>query len=343
MSRVFLTGASGYIGGQVLHALVNAHPELTIRALVRDLTKGEAITTAYPNVQIVEGSLDDESVLSKEASDASVVLHLAATGHLKSVETIHKALQNRSGKPARWIQISGASLLAADELADSTRVPGSPSDLIFDDLDGVAAIHSLIKKHPSRAVDNYLLSVAESTPQVKTALVVPPIIYGPGQGPVNQRSVQIPSLAKATLERGKGLQVGQGLSRWSNVHIQDLGQLFVLLVKAALSDQATEGLWGLNGIYLTGTGELPFGDISSRVASFAAEQGWIANRDVDEVLGDEANNLLPHSTVLYGTNARSKARRAIERLGWRPQHVNGLEAEIPRAVTEEARALGKAA
>lgn len=151
--------------------------------------------------------------------------------------------------------MSGGSLLAADELADPNRVPGSSSDVSFDDLDDAAAIRSLIKKYPSRQVDNYILNVAASTPQVNTALTIGPLIYGQGQGPVNQRSVQLPSLAKATLSRGRGLQIGKALNRWSIIHISDLGELFVSLVEAALNGQPSENVWNSDGIYVAGVGE----------------------------------------------------------------------------------------
>ena len=147
--------------------------------------------------------------------------------------------------------------MAAGELADRERIPGSASDLVFDDLDGVADVRAVIEKHPSRAVDNYVLSVAKDTPQVNTALVFPPIIYGTSHGPVNRRSVQVPGLAKATLQRKRGLQVGKGLSRWGNVHIHDIGKLVSLLVERAVEGRAgDESLWNLNGLYLTGLGDI---------------------------------------------------------------------------------------
>lgn len=114
----------------------------------------------------------------------------------------------------------------------------------------------MIKSHPTRAVDNYILDLAQNTPEINTALIVGPIIYGPGQGPVKQRSVQVPSLAKATLERKRGLQVGKGQNRWGNVHVQDLGELVVLLVEQALADKTGQELWNLNGVYLMGVGEV---------------------------------------------------------------------------------------
>lgn len=174
------------------------------------------------------------------------------------MQAIHKALANRPnyGKPPYWIQIGGGSVLAADELADKTRVPGTASNAVYDNLSGIEAIRSLIKKHPGRVVDSHMLSVAKSTPHVKTAYVPAPNIYGPGRGTGNQRSVQMPELAKVTLQRKKGLQVGEGLSTWGNVHVRDLSRLFVLLVERAVKGDEDDRVWGENGIYIAATEEM---------------------------------------------------------------------------------------
>lgn len=81
------------------------------------------------------------------------------------------------------------------------------------------------------------------------------MIYGQGRGPINQRSIQIPDLAKATLQHGHGLHVGKGLSTWSHVHISDITRLIVMLVQAA-SHNANRSLWNENGIYFAEAGKL---------------------------------------------------------------------------------------
>jgi nucleoside-diphosphate-sugar epimerase len=257
LTGVNSTGATGYIGGEALQRLSQTHPEYSIRALVRDASKASIVKAAFPNVQIVEGDLDSAETIAREAAEAEIVLHLAATGHLNSVQAIYQGILSNTAreKPAHWIQISGASLLAAPEIASPERVPGSPSDEVFDDLNGVSKIRDLIKAYPTRAVDNYIFDVASNTDRVNTALVVPPIIYGEGRGPVKTRSVQIDELVKVTLQRKKGVQVGKGLSRWGNVHSHDLSQLVLLLVERAAQGGEAAGVWNLDGIYLTGLGE----------------------------------------------------------------------------------------
>lgn len=68
------TGATGYIGGSVLSLLAKSHPEYAVTALVRDSAKGKIITGAFSKVEVVEGDLDDAETLTREASNADVVV-----------------------------------------------------------------------------------------------------------------------------------------------------------------------------------------------------------------------------------------------------------------------------
>ncbi|KLO81173.1 nucleoside-diphosphate-sugar epimerase [Fusarium fujikuroi] len=312
MTSIFLTGASGYVGGQLLHELAQAHPEYTIATLVRDANAAETIAKAYPRVRTVVGDLDDSALVEQEASQALVVL-------------------------SYLIQISGASLLPVKDLSSPSFKPGEPSSEVWDDLDGVSSILDLIRSHDSRVVDNYILKIAKETPFVKTALVLPPIIYGKGQGPVKQRSVQIPALSKVAIERGHAVRAGRGLAAWTNVHVADLARLFTILAEKGAEGSEDENVWGEKGIYLPGVGELTWADISDRVAKAAKDQGLIDTLDVEELYKPEVDTALPAGSVFFGSNARSKPRRATEVLGWEPKET-GLDEEIPRAVAEEAEA-----
>lgn len=158
--------------------------------------------------------------------------------------------------PAYWIQISGASALAIEDLSSPSYDVGRESSAVYDDLDGVGAIRSLIRAHPVREMDNYVLDASKTTASLKTALVFPPIIYGKGEGPGNQRSIQIPSLSRVTLEKGHVVRAGKGLNRWSAIHVADIARIFIGLALEASKGRHDDALWNDDGIYLASAGEM---------------------------------------------------------------------------------------
>ena len=52
------------------------------------------------------------------------------------------------------------------------------------------------------------------------------------------------------------MRVGAGEARWGNVYIRDLGKLFAALAETGVKGNQDENIWGENGIYLTGVGEI---------------------------------------------------------------------------------------
>lgn len=160
---------------------------------------------------------------------------------------------HNTDKPLVWIQISGASLLSGPDI--TANAYGEPRSQEFNDLQGISAIRNIITSSPKRAVDNLLLGLSATNPHVRTAIIYGPLIYGQGRGPVNQRSIQLPDLAKSTIQHGHGLQVGRGLSCWSNIHVSDIAQLVVKLTQEA-SNSRNAPLWNENGIYFAENGKM---------------------------------------------------------------------------------------
>ncbi|CAH0044369.1 unnamed protein product, partial [Clonostachys solani] len=324
------TGASGYIGGDLLYLIAKRHPEYGVTALVRNAAQIEPIKQVSDNGQVVQGTLDDEDILEREASEADIVLNLASSSHVKSVQAIHHGLLSkldRGEKPPYWIQMSGGAAVVSNEVADPNWEPGTGSDIIWDDLDDIASIKSIIKSNPTRVVDNYMMSVAQSSSYIQTAVVYPPVIYGLGRGPVNQRSVQIPDLVEASLKRRRAFRLGPGLNRWGNIHIRDLSEMILRLIEKAVEGNQDTNVWGKDGIYLTGVGELLLPDTSIEVLE-----------------GDQFNQLLSHHAgfpgiVLYGTNSRGGPNRARKYLDWVPTH-HSLAQDIVESVTREGVRLG---
>jgi hypothetical protein len=182
-----------------------------------------------------------------------IKVDFAATGHAASAKAISEGLQARYNDtkiPGYWIQISGATIYAADEIASG--LFGKATGDIYDDLKDQNSILAAIQKNPKRVVENLVISQAPSS--VKTALIVGPLIYGAGRGPVNQRSVQAPEIAKATLKLGHGFKLNEGKNIWNNIHVHDLASLVSLLVEAA--NEGKGGFWNEDGIFNVENGEL---------------------------------------------------------------------------------------
>ncbi|CAI7671291.1 unnamed protein product [Penicillium discolor] len=332
MTQIFLTGATGYIGGEVLHALQHAHPDYEVAALIRDSEKAGKVLAAFPKVRVVLADLDDVEIIEKESRKADIVIHTASNKHLESVKAIGRGLAGRQN--AYYIQVTGASVLAGPEV--DKNLYGEPSDQIIDDLDNAADLRDIIRAYKDRrVVDNYILNLGSNGP--KTAIIFPPIIFGAGKGPGNQRSVQVPSLARAALLQRVSLYLGRGLSRWGIVHVSELADLFVKLVEHAVN--ATSGpIWNENGLFFAEKGFESFKDIALVIAKEAHSLGYIDSPDsVKSMNLDEANVVIPHGSVFLGTNGQGQASRARKLLGWQPDGENFYDTVRETIIAEAAQ------
>ncbi|KAJ8111477.1 hypothetical protein OPT61_g5934 [Boeremia exigua] len=339
MARVFITGATGFVGGDILHTLTRAgHSGLHITSLVRDASKAQQVQLAYPDVKTILGDLDNSKLIREQSEAADIVLNFAATGHAGSAKAISEGLQARhkeSQRPSYWIQISGATVYAADEIGSGRF--GKATDDTYDDVQDQEKILAAIRNNPKRVVENLVISQTPSS--VKTALIVGPLIYGVGRGPVNQRSVQAPEIAKATLKLGHGFKLNEGKNIWSNIHVHDLSSLVSLLVGAARENK--DGFWNKDGIFNVENGELAFGDLSAQITREAHKQGFIESADrLETISAEKADSLSGHASVLWGTNARTRSANAQRNLGWKPTGAS-LEATIPNLIRSEGKALDK--
>ena len=217
------------------------------------------------------------------------------------------------------------------------KILGESSSKIYNDLEGVDEVVSLPDHASHRIVDKIVIGA--DGPHVKTAIVCPPTIYGPGRGPGNRRSHQVPEMARCTLERKKAFQLGLGENLWSNVHVHDLSDIFVKLVEAAAQDKA-KATWGAKGYYFAENGEREWGHVAESIAKTAHKNGLIPSADVEGIPESEANLLTRAGAALWGANSRSRALRARTLLGWAPKYGNSdFDADIVSVVEQEARSL----
>ena len=255
--------------------------------------------------------------------------------HEPSAEAISKGLSQRSA-PSYWIHTSGTGILGWETV--DKECYGDELPKVFDDMDGVGELVNQPDRAAHRPVDKIVLACSAGHSQVKTAIVCPPTIYGPGRGPDNQRSDQTPKGARGILERKKGFMPGKGKNVWHSVHVQDLSELYLLLGEAAASGGG-KATWNEQGYYLAENGSFAWGDVFSEMTKIAHKKGLIPSEECPSLGTSELTSLNPRGQRAWGTNSRGVSQRGKTLLGWKPVQ-RGLMEELPDIVEAEAKALG---
>jgi nucleoside-diphosphate-sugar epimerase len=297
--NIFLTGATGYIGGTVAARLISAGHG--VRGLVRNSEKAGLLKKF--GIEPVLGSLDDAELLAREARKADGVVNTANSDHMPSVRAFVAALAG-SGKPL--VHTSGSSVIGDD--ARGNRI----SEAIFDEDTPFVVAPA---KQPRRDIDLMVLGAAGSG--VRSAVICPTNIYGIGRG-ANPNGVQIPFLADNARKHGFVQVVGQGVNRWSNVHIDDVAELFLLVLEKAPA----------GAFYFAENGEVSFGEIGAAIAR------RLGLGPVQSLPAESAAEQWGESRAYYsfGSNSRVRAKRARRELGWAPRHasvISWILSEMP--------------
>lgn len=297
--KIFITGANGYIGGSVAHRLLaDGHQ---IRGLVRRSDVAEKL--AASGITPVLGTLDDSDVLAREARGADAVINAASSDHRPGITALLAALQD-TGKTL--IHTSGSSVIGDDVRGDALSPNIFDEDTPFIVEDGKQARHAL---------DNAILAARDNG--VRGIVLCNTMIYGSGRG-LHRDSVQIPPLVKEAQKTGVVHVVGQGINRWSNVHIDDVAELYALALKEAPA----------GAFYFVENGEASYAEIGQAIAKrlgLGPVQSWTVE-EAAAVWGEG------HARYSFGSNSRVRAKRARAELGWQPQHdsvTRWIETEMP--------------
>ncbi|WP_050436171.1 NAD-dependent epimerase/dehydratase family protein [Chondromyces crocatus] len=296
MTRALITGATGYIGGSVAQRLVQDGFEVV--ALVRrseDVARLEA-RGLKPQV----GSLDDGALLARLASEADLVVNTADSDHRSTLEALLGALR---GTGKRLVHTSGSSIVA--DHAD-----GEASDRIYDEDTPFTPIP---EKAARVAIDTLVRDAARDG--VHSIVICPTMIYGRGTG-VKRDSIQVPLLARVARERGAGVHIGAGLNAWSNVHIEDLVDLYALAIERAAP----------GSFFFAENGENSLRDIATALSHALGFGGKTVSWPIAEAIeqyGAEA------ARFGLASNSRVRGVRSRADLGWKP-HRTALLDEIER-------------
>ena len=180
--NIFLTGASGFIGGTVaLRLKASGH---RIRGLVRSPEKAARLQAL--GIKPVLGDLSDTALLAQEAKAADAVVNAASSDDRSAVDAFLDALAG-SGKP--FLHTSGTSVVADDAQGDRA------SDRIYDEDTPIEPVPG---KAARVAIDRLIIDAAGGG--LRSVVLCNSLIYGTGRG-LHPDSVQIPALVAQAADR----------------------------------------------------------------------------------------------------------------------------------------------
>jgi nucleoside-diphosphate-sugar epimerase len=290
--KIFMTGATGYIGGSVAERLMGEGH--TITGLVRSEAGAEELRRH--GMRPVLGSLDDSDVIARASREAEAVIDTAEANHAGVVEAIASALRG-SGKP--FLHTSGSGIVA-------TVTNGERSDSIYDEYSSFTP--SIPRMQQRAAIDQVVFDTAKQG--VRSVVIRPTMIYGEGRG-ARKESAQVPALIENAKKAGVGLHIGRGENIWANEHIDDVTELYLLALQKAPA----------GALYYAENGEEALKNVAasiSRVLGFGGKTRDWSPQDAEAALGPKA-----HSS--FGSNSRVRGKRSRAELGWRPKGIPILE------------------
>ncbi|BBB00274.1 putative NAD-dependent epimerase/dehydratase [Actinacidiphila reveromycinica] len=296
--RVFITGASGWIGSAVVPELLGAGHQVI--GLARSDASAEALTQAGAEVR--RGTLDDLDTLRAAAAESDGVIHLA----FKHDIAFSGGFEAAADADRLAIDTFGDALAGTDKpLVIAAGVLGLTPGRVLTEEDGrTAGPADGHPTGPAKRMDNALATLALADRGVRSSVVrLCPTVHGDGdQG-------FVPMIIATARDKGVAGYVGDGANRWPAVHRSDAATLFRLALEDA-----------------------PAGSVLHAVA----DEG-VPIRDVAEVIGRHldlpvasvtAEDAPAHFTWMagfIGLDSPASSTRTRELLGWQPTGPGLLE------------------
>lgn len=279
--NVLIFGATGYVGRHVARRLhAGGH---SITGYVRD--QGGAARMVELGVASISGSLGDMDEVAKHFGQFDAVLWIAQLMLEEEARVVGAMLKALDGTNKTFVFTGGTSVL-------SERTDGAWSENSFSEHEVFAPRRQIAQR---LATENTVR--AANGASLRTICVRPPLIWG------SDRIKIISDLYHSARETGAVCYMGAGLNCYSNVHVEDLAELYSLALE--------RGVGG--ALYHAVSGEVNYRQMAETVAAHLG----VPTRSIDF---EEAVRLWDRFTALivFGSCSRSRSPRAREELGWSP-------------------------
>lgn len=284
--HVLIVGATGYVGGHLARRLLGRGHRVTGTAR----TPRAAARLRAAGVETVRGDAHDARSLVAAAGTTDAVVYAAAARSFDADHDAVDTLLRAAGRSGRTVLFTSGSAVVADAAA------GHPTVDVHDD--------GLPRRPPEamrRRVD-IERRVVDDRGGARALVLRPPLVHGHGG------SVQVPLVLDIARRTGRARYVGEGLNRWSTVHVDDLTDLYELAL--------TRGEPGR--LYNAGAGEVGMRALADAVGALLG---------TGPALSWTADQAAAHSPMArgMGTNSILDSTRTITDLGWRPHRPGVLD------------------
>jgi nucleoside-diphosphate-sugar epimerase len=290
--RIFVTGASGWIGSAVVPELLDAGHQVV--GLARSDESAHALEAA--GVDVVRATIDDLDVLGATAAASDGVIHLA----FKHDEAFSGDFAGAAAADRRAIETFGDALAGTDRpfvIASGTL--GLAPGRIATEQDGRSSDSAPPMGGPEARHANAHLTLALASRGVRSSVVrLSPTVHGDGD---NGFMATIIGIARA---KGVSGYIGDGSNRWPAVHRFDAANLFRLAVETAPAGSVLHGV-GEQGV--------PVRDIATVI-------GRQLGLPVVSISPDDAAEHFTWLAGFLGVDSPASSELTRELLDWTPTH-----------------------
>ena len=297
--KIFVTGATGYIGGSVATKLLERGD--TVLGLARSEEAAAALKKR--GIEPVAADINAYTPVVEVCRRVDAVINAA---NADNAFVAHALLDGLKGSGKTLIQTSGSSVVGTYDNGEASE----------DTFDEDTPFTPEPEKATRVAIDNQVLAAAKDG--LRSMVIRPTLIYGRGIG-VPGISVQLPKLIDVAKKHGVPRHVGRGLNIWGHVHIADVADLFLLALD--------KGKPGSN--FYAESGEANFKSVTQSIGRMLGMSG--ATKDWP--IGEAVEGLGPGAYLSFGSNSRVRGKRSRE-LGWEPKQGTLFD-EIEKGVYAE--------